>query len=272
MKTEFTVCVLDSGIGGLPYLQAIQEALPNQSLIYLSDSQFFPYGEKEPQELRDRLRELLQWVLQSYSVRVCVVACNTASVVALDFLRESFPFVTFVGVVPAVKPAVSMGLSPVVVLATRRTVEDPYLDSLVQLFAHDVDVVPIGAGELVEFIEHQLYKPSDPRVLLQPIAKKIQDVGAKVVVLGCTHFLHISTELADALGNTIEVVDSRDGVARQTARVCRKIYSDNSTLDSQQRADHITWYSTGEKPGKEQMHVHQSIAKHFHLQPEWVKI
>ncbi len=220
MISRQPICVLDSGIGGLPYLETMRAYLPNERFLYFSDTAGFPYGEKTSRELNDRLAAVLHWIIDNHQPKACVLACNTASVVALQNLRAAFPGLPFVGVVPAIKPAALITEKSIIgVLATQRTVEDAYLQGLIKSFAHNVQVETVGAGELVRFIEQRLYLPEDPRELLLPFAQRLTASNVDVVVLGCTHFLHIADVLAELLGDNIRIVDSRDGVAKQLARI-----------------------------------------------------
>ncbi|AFG37710.1 glutamate racemase [Spirochaeta africana] len=214
------VCVLDSGIGGLPYLSWMRAALPAESFVYISDTAGFPYGEKTADELTARVSLLVRWLRDRHNPKACVIACNTASVTSLAALRDQFPDLPFVGVVPAVKPAARITRKAIIgVLATRRTVEDPYLQGLIASFAQDVQVETVGAGELVRFVEERLYLPEDPRPLLLPFVERFSCSNVDVVVLGCTHFIHIAEELAGLFGTEVQIIDSRDGVSRQLQRV-----------------------------------------------------
>ncbi|THB68471.1 MAG: glutamate racemase, partial [Spirochaetaceae bacterium] len=168
--------MLDSGIGGLPYLAHIRRSLPNEEYLYLSDREFFPYGEKHPDDLRLRLKKIVAWILQHQQLKVkaFVLACNTATVVGLEFLRKEFPDSVFVGVVPAIKPAARDSRGVVGVIATLRTTVDPYLSGLIDSWATHVRVETLGAGELVRFVEDRLYMGDDPAPLLMPIIERLR--------------------------------------------------------------------------------------------------
>jgi glutamate racemase len=151
-----------------------------------------------------------------------VVACNTMSVVALDALRARFPL-PFVGVVPAVKPAASLSRrGRVGVLATRQTVEGDYLKRLVEAYARGCAVVSLPAAGLVEYVEQQMYRadPGEKAARVRHEVERFRDGDIDALVLGCTHFLHLEEEFRSLLKEEgITLVDSRDGVTRQVARL-----------------------------------------------------
>ena len=124
------VVVFDSGVGGLPYLQRLREFLPDETFSYVADTANFPYGEKSTAELNDIVHRQMERLIHRIVPKLVVVACNTASVVALSELRAAFGL-PFVGVVPAVKPAAETTENKRIgLIATRKTVEDPYTDML----------------------------------------------------------------------------------------------------------------------------------------------
>jgi glutamate racemase len=215
------VAFLDSGIGGIPYLQALRGTAPRDAYVYVADTAHFPYGERSTDEVRSIVIDRVSEMISLFSPRCIVLACNTASVVALAALRERFD-VPFVGVVPAVKPAAERTPGePFAVLATQRTVDDPYVARLVRDYAPDARVELVPAGGLVELIEDRLgsLTPDDVGEVIAPAVARIRAIGVRSVVLGCTHFIHVREQIEAALGPGIEVIDSVAGVTRQVLRV-----------------------------------------------------
>ncbi|HUX19839.1 MAG TPA: aspartate/glutamate racemase family protein, partial [Spirochaetia bacterium] len=141
---ERPVVFYDSGIGGLPYLAWVRERRPDAHFIYVGDNEHFPYGEKTHEELRRIAVSVVGRILTRFDPQLVVVACNTASVVALAELRARYP-VAFVGVVPAVKPAAERSRGRrIALLATTRTVGDAYSEKLIKEYASDCTVVRIA--------------------------------------------------------------------------------------------------------------------------------
>jgi len=208
------VAVLDSGIGGLPYLAWLQEHLPSESLVYAADSAGFPYGEKTPGEVRDTVLALARAFVRRDDPKLLLVACNTASVLALEALRAELT-IPVVGVVPAVKTAAARGTGTLAVLATPRTVEDGYWERLVAEHAPGRRVKGLAAPDLVRLVE----EGGDREAVLSQWARRLRDEGADAVVLGCTHYLHLADDLRRHLGPSVAVVDSRDGVGRRVGQV-----------------------------------------------------
>lgn len=211
------VLFLDSGIGGLAYLEAVRAAEPTVELCYLADAEGFPYGSRDPEWLRERIVALVGAVAARETLTAIVVACNTASVVALAELRRAVT-VPVVGVVPAVKPAARTTERRVIgVLATPRTVHDRYTDDLVATFAGDVRVERHAAPDLVVAAERWVCGGDDDdldaaiRVSIEPLI----DAGADTLVLACTHFVMVRERIRAALPPGVAVVDSLDGVTRR---------------------------------------------------------
>jgi len=211
------VAILDSGIGGLPYLSWIQEHLPQEALVYVADAAAFPYGEKTPDQVRATVVALGRALVERYDAKLLLVACNTASVLALDAVRSALT-IPVVGVVPAVKTAATLGTGTLGVLATPRTVEDGYWETLVAQFAPGRRVKGFAAPDLVRLVEEGA-PVADREILLSAWARKLQGEGVDSVVLGCTHYLHLAADLQRLLGPSVSVVDSRDGVGRRVASV-----------------------------------------------------
>jgi glutamate racemase len=216
------VLILDSGIGGLPYLSAARAALPAESWLYLADRAGFPYGTKPREELKALVLALVARVVGRYEPKALVIACNTASQAALEALRRAHPGLPIVGTVPAVKPAAERSRSGVIgVLATAGAVEDPYLDALVARYARGLSVLREGAQDLVSFVERRsvLAGEEERREAVRPYVRRLVDGGADMIVLACTHFLHLRDDIAAVAGPSVEVVDSRSGVVRRLRQV-----------------------------------------------------
>ncbi len=225
------VVFYDSGVGGLPYLAWVRGRLPGASFVYVADTVNFPLGEKPIEEVKRRVVETIERIIGLFDPVLIVIACNTASVTTLSTLRSKFP-VPFVGVVPAIKPAATNSVyRRIGLLATSRTVADLYTENLIEMFAAGCTVVRQAEGHLVEFVEcRYLHSSLDERMrIITPLAKHFKEERVDSVVLGCTHFLFLKEELARALGPEIRIIDSVEGVGRQTIRLLRDWYTESRT-------------------------------------------
>ncbi len=216
---------LDSGVGGLPYLNWVQSRLPNEHYIYVADNARFPYGTRPADELKSIVVNRVGRLIAEFNPKSIVLACNTASVVALTVLRETFD-VPFVGVVPAVKPAALRSKAGRIgLLATNGTITDAYTDALIKEFASSCTVTRIGDGGIVEFIENR-FAESDRGFRLGVLSgaiDRMKSAGIDTLVIGCTHFIYIEDDLREALNDEVLIVDSRDGVGRQIAKILNDI-------------------------------------------------
>ena len=216
------IAVFDSGIGGLPYLEPARAFLPAERFVYLADRAHFPYGTKGREEVRDIVLGLVSRLLGAYAPKAFVIACNTASQTALEAVRRANPGIPIIGTVPAVKPAAERTRSGVVgVMATAGAIGDPYLDALIARHAKGVRVIKESAQPLVSFVERRAAVAGEEERLeaVRPFVRSLVEGGADEIVLACTHFLHLRKEIAELAGPGVEVVDSREGVARRLRQV-----------------------------------------------------
>jgi glutamate racemase len=216
------ILFFDSGIGGLPYFEHIQAKNPCERFVYLADRNNFPYGPKSREVLIALLETLIHTLVVQYNPKLIVLACNTASVSALDALRKRFPALPFIGTVPAVKPAALETRTNIIgVLGTERTVEDPYIEKLAAESGKDVKIIKAAAPELVDFVEHQYAAASiDERTnMVSKYIDAFRAAGADGIVLGCTHFLFLLNEFTEAAKPDITIYDSIEGVGKQFSAV-----------------------------------------------------
>jgi glutamate racemase len=207
---------LDSGIGGIPYCRHFQLRNPGESLIYLADRAHFPYGRRRREELARIVPALMERVLEKADPKIAVIACNTATVSALEILRKQFPRIPFVGTVPAVKPAVLDSRSGIVgVLGTERTIGDPYTAELALNYRKGCRIRGIAAPELVDFIERRYGSAGEDekRELVLGYISQFRAAGVDASVLGCTHFLLLLEEFRREAAPDIRVYDSLEGIS-----------------------------------------------------------
>jgi len=216
------VLFLDSGVGGLPYCDHFAQLAPQIPRIYIADRAHFPYGPKSRDELGALLQDLITRALDRWPAKVVVIACNTATISAIDILRSSFPGISFVGTVPAVKPAVLASTSNRIgVIATERTIREPYIYELAKRFNPNAELVGLVAPELVAFVEHEWYR-ADREARLKhviPYIETFRKAHVDSIVLGCTHFLFLLDEFKTLAEPEIGIFHSLEGVARRVLQL-----------------------------------------------------
>jgi glutamate racemase len=217
------VLVFDSGVGGLSVLDAIAASGHALELSYAADNAWLPYGVKSDAELKQRVPALLAGMVRRWTPDGVVVACNTASTIALEEVRAALS-IPVVGVVPPIKPAAALTKTGTIgLLATPATVRRAYTDDLIAQFAPDKTVVRFGSAALVEAAEQKLRGGvSDPSAITEAIDGLFGAPGGgaiDVVALACTHFPLLLDELSVAAPGQVTWLDSGAAIARRVAQV-----------------------------------------------------
>jgi glutamate racemase len=216
------VGVFDSGVGGLSVLRAIRQELPSEDLIYAGDSGFAPYGDKSHDFVQSRATAITEFLIREGSKAV-VVACNTATGIAVDLLRSQFPDIPIVAIEPAVKPAAAKTTSGVVgVLATTGTLASPNVTRLLNKYGVDVEILTQAGTGLVEQVEQGDLSSDRTRALVEKYVRPLLDKGADVLVLGCTHYPFLTAAIRDVAGAGVEIMDPATAVARELRRRLEK--------------------------------------------------
>jgi len=220
MDSAAPLLFFDSGVGGLSVLAPTRALLPTAPIIYAADSAGFPYGKRTETELATRVPALLGRLVERFRPRLAVIACNTASTIALDHARAALD-IPVVGTVPAIKSAAELSKSRVIgVLGTEATVRQPYVDDLAARFAADCTVIRHGSPELVELAEAKLagmeVSADAVRSAIAPMVEQAHGDEMDVMVLACTHFPLLADEIAAAFPAIVQV-DGGAGIARRIA-------------------------------------------------------
>ena len=220
MDAAAPLLFFDSGVGGLSVLGPARDMLPNAPIVYAADNAAFPYGTKSEAELAARVPALLGRLVERFAPRLVVIACNTASTIALDHARAALD-VPVVGTVPAIKLAALRSRTRVIgVLGTEATVRQPYVDDLAARFASDCVVVRNGSSLLVDLAERKIagqrVSADEVRAAVAPGFAAHDGEAIDVVVLACTHFPLLIDELTAAFPDTL-FVDGAAGIARRIA-------------------------------------------------------
>jgi glutamate racemase len=211
--------IFDSGVGGISVLREIRRCLPAEAIIYVADSAHAPYGDKPAAFITQRSAIITQFLI-AQGAKALVVACNTATGIAVDELRRNHAF-PIVAIEPAIKPAMSMTRSGVVgVLATSRTIASNRFGKLVDRLRGEmpgVTVVAQACPGLVEQIE-QGQTAGDAQALVSRCLSPLLAAGADTIVLGCTHYPLIAETIQSVAGAHVTLVDPAEAVARELRR------------------------------------------------------
>ncbi len=209
--------VFDSGVGGLTVLRALHQRLPGTPMIYVGDVSHAPYGQRSAKEVIARSTQIVQW-LADQGAQMIVVACNTATVLAIEALRARWPGLVFVGVEPGVKPAVARSRTRrIAVMATPATAASERLRHLITRYAEDAHVHVQPCHDLASVIERGVLAGPALLEVLQPYCDAILAASVDTVVLGCTHYAFVEDSIRSLLGPGITLIDTATAVAERTA-------------------------------------------------------
>ncbi len=202
--------VMDSGIGGWSILHQLVQDAPGHDYIYLADQAHAPYSQRALPDIIKLSVQNARWLLDQ-GCELIVVACNTATVMALGELRRQFPSVPIVGTVPAIRPAslATKSGATVVILATKNTVESAYLQNMLQPYRRNTNFQLVGSTILVQHIEQEFWHraQAELQTLLSPFSQ------LEGIVLGCTHFPLVAPEIRLVVGQTVSFFTPNQGVS-----------------------------------------------------------
>lgn len=247
------IAVFDSGLGGISVLREMKKEMPNENYIYLGDSANAPYGDKTADEVRD-LAENVFLRLLSLGAKAVVIACNTATSAAAEYLREKYPSVPIIGMEPAIKPAALSAEKPVVfVMATALTLKEKKFCALADRYSSSSEIVKIPCPGLVELIESGMLCGAELESLLHRLLDgEIKKHAPGAVVLGCTHYIHIRDEISSFFGPDVKIFDGTEGTVRETKRKLEEkglltSSSDEGTVTIMNSSDDASFIGLSEK-------------------------
>ena len=241
-----TIMVFDSGLGGLSILREVHAVLPASDVVYLADDAAFPYGGWDPVKLVPRIVEVISAGIEQHAPCLVIIACNTASTLAMDALRAKFD-IPFVGTVPAIKPAAEHTASGLIsVLATQGTVKRQYTRDLIEKFAGGIDVRLVGSQHLALIAEaHLTGENVDLEIVKQQILPCFVEEGGKrtdIVVLACTHYPFLINQFRKVAPWPVDWLDPAEPIARQALRLIGK-----KILNPDNKSD-IAQFTSGNAP------------------------
>lgn len=241
MKSSSPIGVYDSGFGGLSVWQALHDALPNESLVYLGDGKNCPYGDRTPEEIARFADEAVGRLLAK-GVKMIVVACNTATAVAIKGLRERYPELPFVGLEPAVKPAcLTTRTGKVGVLATARSLEGDHFRTTAAKYADCVEIIAAVGEGFVEIVENDAERRPETLDRIRAVVEPMLAKGVDKIVLGCTHYPFLLEQIREVVGERdVEIIDSGAAVERRVEQLLDE-YGLRADADHKAEYDFLTF-------------------------------
>lgn len=220
MPDNRPIGVYDSGLGGLTVWRELRRALPGESLMYLGDGKNCPYGSR-PREEIGRLADEAVGYLAAQGCKMVVVACNTATAAAIDFLRVKYTALPIVGMEPAVKPACLNTRSGVVgVLATERSLDGDLFRRTAARYGSGIEVVTAPGTGFVELVEADKENTPEADACVRRAMAEMLAQGADQIVLGCTHYPFLMPALQRAAeGRGVTIIDPSPAVARRVIQL-----------------------------------------------------
>ena len=227
-------------MGGLSVLKALRNALPQENFVYVADSAHAPYGNQPHRFIEQRASAMVQF-LHMVGTKAIVVACNTATVIAVEALRSACAL-PIVAMEPAIKPAVLMTKSGIIgVLATARTLESAMIAKLCHQYGQALRIILMPCPGLVEQVERGDLASAATRALLAQYIDPLLAQGADTIVLGCTHYVFLASLIRELVGPAVAIVESSAAVARQLQRRIDPAATSNSADERGQ----VRFFTTG---------------------------
>jgi glutamate racemase len=221
------ILMFDSGVGGLTVLREARVLMPDRRFVYVADDKAFPYGAWEEPALQAHILDLFAKLLDRFQPAISVIACNTASTLVIDALREKFPGHPFVGTVPAIKPAAERTRSGLVsVLATPGTVKRQYTRDLIGKWAQKCHVRLVGSNNLAGLAEVYMREgfvdEEAVRTEIAPCFVQHDDLRTDIVVLACTHYPFLANRMRKTAPWPVDWIDPAPAIARRVVDLIGK--------------------------------------------------
>ncbi len=242
MKNNHPIGIFDSGLGGLTVFEEVRKLLPYEKLVYVADSAFAPYGDKDDAIVMQRCESLAHYLMQTHKIKALVVACNTATAAAIQILRERLA-IPVIGMEPAIKPAVAATQSGVVgVLATANTIKSDKFSKLLDSHQHRARIITQPCVGWVEAIERGDWASEQSKGLVQDAVQPLLDAGADTLVLGCTHYPWLAHVIQAVAGDGVRLIGAGAAVAKQVQNTLKQ--GDLYRLEAHQPTHHF--YTSGD--------------------------
>lgn len=244
MVVPLSIAFFDSGIGGLTVLGNAVRLCPQRDYLYYADTDFVPYGNKPGQQVRQRVIQAADF-LAAKNIEALVVACNTATAVAIEDLRQRYSF-PVIGMEPAIKPAIVRNNGgKVLIMATSLTLQESKLSELLSSLDSEQQIERLAMDKLVSFAESFDFNSEAVEHYIQERLSGLPLHEYESLVLGCTHFVYFKSSIAKLFGRPITFVDGNEGTVRHLFNSVPSVTSDS--------AGQIRFYSSGQEDSPERV-------------------
>ena len=207
--------IFDSGIGGEAIATALNKLFPSVQIISVNDREHVPYGNRQPEEIIQLTKNAIKPLLD-IKCDAIIIACNTATTIAISTLRSEYPDINFIGIEPMVKPAAKITKTKcIAVCATPRTLQSDRYNRLKQIWAPGIEIIEPDCSNWAELIEHDKSNQID----VNSVVKSLLNRGVDVIVLGCTHYHWIKQRIVDAAGPNITILEPTDAIAARIKKL-----------------------------------------------------
>jgi glutamate racemase len=235
--------LFDSGIGGTSIWKEVIKLLPFEQTIYLADSKNAPYGEKTPDEIIALSIKNTEYLIAK-GCKLIIVACNTATTNAIDYLRTHYP-IPFIGIEPAIKPAALFSKTGAIgILATKGTLSSKLFEKTANEYTKNITKIEQDGEGLVPLIEAGKLNAPETKQLLTKYLTPMLQFNIDHLVLGCTHYPYLIPQIAHILGPQVTIIDSGAAVAKQTKAILEK---NNLLATNNQPVSHTLYINSSKK-------------------------
>ena len=233
--------IFDSGIGGTSIWKEVVKLVPNENTIYLADSKNAPYGQKSSEEIIALSVKNTEHLI-SKGCKLIIVACNTATTNAIDYLRENYT-VPFIGIEPAIKPAALLSKTGAIgILATKGTLTSKLFEKTTKEYTKNITTIEQDGEGLVPLIEEGKLNSQELNDLLSTYLKPMLNFNIDHLVLGCTHYPYLIPQIKKIMGENITIIDSGEAVAKQTKAILQK----HNLISTSTAIGHHQFYTNAE--------------------------
>lgn len=239
MNNNQPIGIFDSGVGGLSVLQHVHQLLPHEHILYIADSGYAPYGCQDDSFVEQRSRVITEHLI-AQGAKAIVIACNTATASIIESFRQQYG-IPFIGIEPGIKPAIAMTKNGHIgIMATTGTLSSTRYSELRQRFGDSVKVHNQACPGLADQVEAGLLDDPDTMQLLKKYLSILEKKQVDTIVLGCTHYSFLITQIKKIMGPSIQLVDTSYAIAEQLERVLEQEKSKNKAVSGS-----INYYTTG---------------------------